>query len=37
MSRRYRVSHDTTYTYDEDVTSSFGRAHLMPLDRDRQR
>ncbi|CAB4704404.1 MAG: transglutaminase family protein [Actinobacteria bacterium] len=27
---RYRVSHRTTYSYDEDVTDSFGVAHLVP-------
>ena len=37
MSRRYRVSHDTSYRYDGDVSSSFGRAHLLPRDGHRQR
>ncbi|WP_028643881.1 transglutaminase-like domain-containing protein [Nocardioides sp. URHA0020] len=27
---RYRVSHATTYTYDDDVTDSLGVAHLVP-------
>lgn len=27
---RYRVTHRTTYTYDDDVTDSFGLAHLVP-------
>lgn len=26
----YRVTHTTTYTYDEDVTDSFGVAHVQP-------
>jgi len=26
----YRVTHRTSYTYEEDVTTSFGRAHLLP-------
>ncbi|KRA38764.1 MULTISPECIES: transglutaminase family protein [unclassified Nocardioides] len=30
MSTRYRVEHRTTYTYDEDVTDSFGIGHLVP-------
>ena len=34
--RRYRVTHRTSYRYDDDVSSSFGRAHLVPRDRDRQ-
>jgi transglutaminase-like putative cysteine protease len=37
MTRRYRVSHDTSYRYDGDVSSSFGRAHLLPRDGHRQR
>lgn len=28
----YRVTHRTTYTYDDDVTSSYGHAHLVPRD-----
>ena len=27
---RYRVTHRTTYTYDDDVTDSLGVAHLVP-------
>ena len=27
---RYRVSHRTTYSYDEDVTDSYGIAYLAP-------
>ena len=27
---RYRVSHATTYSYDDDVTDSLGVAHLVP-------
>ena len=27
---RYRVSHTTTYSYDDDVSSSFGIAHCRP-------
>lgn len=27
---RYRVTHRTTYTYDDDVTDSFGIGHLVP-------
>ncbi|MCR2810882.1 MULTISPECIES: transglutaminase family protein [unclassified Microbacterium] len=27
---KYRVTHRTTYTYDDDVASSFGLAHLRP-------
>ncbi|GAA4548180.1 transglutaminase family protein [Pseudonocardia xishanensis] len=26
----YRVTHKTSYTYEDDVTTSFGRAHLLP-------
>ena len=29
-TRRYRVSHRTTYSYDEDVTDSLGIAYLVP-------
>ncbi len=32
----YRVTHRTSYTYDGDVSASFGRAHLLPSDRTRQ-
>lgn len=37
MTRRYRVSHETSYRYEGDVSSSFGRAHLLPRDGPRQR
>lgn len=30
MTRRYRVSHRTTYSYDEDVSDSLGIAYLVP-------
>ena len=30
--RRYQVSHRTVYGYDEEVTSSYGRAYLTPRD-----
>ncbi len=33
---RYRIVHKTTYTYDSDVTGSFGQFHLMPRDLDWQ-
>ncbi|MCF7553188.1 transglutaminase family protein [Pseudonocardia sp. WMMC193] len=33
----YRVTHRTTYTYDDDVTTSFGRAHLLPRTQPDQR
>ncbi|AXT85428.1 hypothetical protein C6I20_09660 [Aeromicrobium sp. A1-2] len=29
-TRRYRVSHRTTYSYDDDVTDSLGIAYLVP-------
>ena len=29
---RYRVTHRTTYTYDDDVSDSLGIAHLVPRD-----
>jgi transglutaminase-like putative cysteine protease len=32
VSRRYTVTHSTTYFYDEEVTASYGRAHLVPRD-----
>jgi len=28
--RTYRVVHTTRYTYSGDVTTSYGRAHLLP-------
>ncbi|MGW5572596.1 transglutaminase family protein [Nocardia thailandica] len=37
MSRRYRVTHRTTYSYSDDVTSSYGRAYLTPRDHPGQR
>lgn len=30
MRRRYRVFHRTCYTYDDDVSSSYGRCYLTP-------
>jgi transglutaminase-like putative cysteine protease len=30
MTQRYRVSHRTTYSYDEDVSDSLGIAYLVP-------
>jgi transglutaminase-like putative cysteine protease len=36
-TRRYRVSHSTTYGYSDVVTSSYGRGFLTPRDSDRQR
>lgn len=32
MSQRYRVSHRTTYSYDDDVNDSLGIAYLVPRD-----
>jgi transglutaminase-like putative cysteine protease len=32
----YRIEHSTTYTYDDDVTSSYGTFHLRPRDLDWQ-
>lgn len=32
MTRTYEITHRTRYTYDEDVTASYGRANLMPRD-----
>lgn len=34
--RRYRVQHVTRYTYDAPVSTSFGRAHLVPRQRSDQ-
>jgi transglutaminase-like putative cysteine protease len=34
--RRYRLVHRTEYTYDDEVTSSFGLAHLLPRVTDHQ-
>ncbi|MCL3818843.1 transglutaminase family protein [Aeromicrobium wangtongii] len=36
-ARRYRVSHRTTYSYDEDVTDSLGIAYLVPRELPWQR
>ena len=36
-TRRYRVVHETTYTYDAEVTSSFGRCYLSPRELSDQR
>ena len=33
----YRIEHQTTYTYDSDVTGSYGQFHLRPRDLDWQR
>ncbi|HEX8510577.1 MAG TPA: transglutaminase family protein [Propionibacteriaceae bacterium] len=33
---RYRIEHSTTYTYDADVTGSYGTFHLRPRDTDWQ-
>lgn len=33
---RYRIEHSTTYTYDGDVTGSYGTFHLRPRDEDWQ-
>jgi transglutaminase-like putative cysteine protease len=30
--KRYRIEHRTTYTYDSDVTGSYGQFHLRPRD-----
>lgn len=30
MTRTYRITHRTTYRYHDDVSTSFGRAHLLP-------
>ena len=36
-SRRYRISHRTIYSYDEDVTDSLGIAYLVPRELPWQR
>jgi transglutaminase-like putative cysteine protease len=36
-ARAYQVVHRTDYTYDEDVSESHGRAHLLPRDEPGQR
>ncbi len=33
----YEVTHRTSYTYDAEVTRSYGRAHLVPRNGDGQR
>jgi transglutaminase-like putative cysteine protease len=35
--RTYRIQHSTTYTYDSDVTGSYGQFHLRPRDLEWQR
>jgi len=35
--RTYRIQHSTTYTYDADVTGSYGQFHLRPRDLEWQR
>ncbi len=37
MTTSYRIEHRTTYTYDSDVTGSYGQFHLRPRDLDWQR
>jgi transglutaminase-like putative cysteine protease len=37
MTTNYRIEHQTTYTYDSDVTGSYGQFHLRPRDLDWQR
>ncbi|GAD84774.1 transglutaminase family protein [Nocardia asteroides] len=37
MSRRYQVTHRTTYRYSDEVTSSYGRAYLTPREFTGQR
>ncbi|HNV11352.1 MAG TPA: transglutaminase family protein [Propionibacteriaceae bacterium] len=37
QTRRYKVKHRTDYTYDEEVTASYGRAVLRPRDTPTQR
>lgn len=36
MTNTYRISHRTTYDYDDDVSASYGRAHLLPRERPGQ-
>ena len=36
-SRSYAITHRTTYSYSDDVTSSYGRGFLTPRDSTRQR
>jgi transglutaminase-like putative cysteine protease len=35
--KTYRIQHSTTYTYDSDVTASYGQFHLRPRDLEWQR
>ncbi|UQX87473.1 transglutaminase family protein [Jatrophihabitans telluris] len=37
MSRTYHLVHTTRYEYEAPVERSYGRAHLLPSDSDRQR
>jgi transglutaminase-like putative cysteine protease len=37
MTRSYRITHSTIYTYDDVVTSSYGRGFLIPRNTARQR
>lgn len=37
MTRRYRVTHHTTYSYDDDVTDSYGLVMVQPRDLGHQR
>ena len=35
--KSYRIEHSTTYTYEADVTASYGQFHLRPRDLGWQR
>ena len=37
MTNRFQLVHTTRYDYDDEVSTSFGRAHLIPTDSDGQR
>lgn len=37
MTLRYRITHHTTYTYDDEVTDSYGLAYCRPRDTTSQR
>jgi transglutaminase-like putative cysteine protease len=37
MPRTYRVTHRTEYTYESEVSASYGQLHLLPRDLSRQR
>jgi transglutaminase-like putative cysteine protease len=37
MTRRYQVTHTTRYSYEQEVTESYGRTHLTPRDDAGQR